>query len=145
MTVPAPTQSRPAQVLIVEDNNTDIYFIKEALRHSWLPMHFAVAEDGSRALDYLYRRGDFSDSPYPDLILLDLNLPGKNGWEVLEEIRLNPAFTAVPVVILTGSRDDADEKLAREKKADLYVVKPMNLSNFPIIVKAIERLLMRKF
>lgn len=145
MTIPAPTQLRPAQVLMVEDNNTDIYFIKEALKHSWLPMHFVVAEDGSRAMDCLYRRGEFSNTPYPDLILLDLNLPGKSGWEVLEEIKLNSVFDAVPVVILTGSRDDSDEKLAKEKKADLYIVKPLNLSHFPIVVKAIERLLVGKF
>ncbi len=145
MNAQASTLLRPAQVLIVEDNNTDIYFIKEALKHSWLPMHFMVAEDGSRAMDCLYRRGDFSNGLNPDLILLDLNLPGKTGWEVLEEIRQNSAFDTVPVVILTGSRDDSDEKMAKEKKADLYIIKPLNLSHFPVIVRAIERLLVGKF
>ncbi len=136
---------RPIQILIVEDNATDAYFIKEALKHSWLPMSFVVVEDGSKALDYLHRRADFADSLRPDLILLDLNLPKKDGWEVLREIRRNPAFTPIPVVILTGSKNDADAKRARDGRVDLYIVKPLDTAHFSVIVKSVERILMEKF
>ncbi len=136
---------RPVQILIVEDNATDAHFIKEALKHSWLPMSFVVAEDGLKALDYLHRQADFANSLHPDLILLDLNLPKKDGWEVLREIRRNPAFTPVPVVILTGSKDDTDAEKARDGRADLYVVKPLDAAHFSLMVKSVERILVEKF
>jgi CheY-like chemotaxis protein len=145
MIAKAPLLLRPVQVLIVEDNSTDVYFIKEALKHSWLPMHFIAVEDGLKALDYLYHRGNYVNNLLPDLILLDLNLPKKNGLEVLLEIRMEPSFNPIPVVILTGSLDEEDARLAREKKAELYIVKPFDAAHFPVMVKAVENLMVAKF
>lgn len=139
------SQSRPAHVLIVEDNRMDVYFLKEALRHCRVTMNFDEVDDGSKALHYLRHGAGFTDSPVPDLILLDLALPRENGWVVLEEIKRDPVLSQIPVVILTGFEDETGAKQAREGKAELYIIKPLGPSNFQLLVKSVERLLEKKF
>lgn len=131
----------PVEVLLVEDNPTDLHLIKKALEHFRFPMDLGMAVDGQEAMDYLNRVGAFSHVLKPDLILLDLGLPKKSGWSVLGEIRRNPQFNAIPVVILTGSKDESDAKKARQMGADLYVVKPFDVRHYPVLVTSLEHLL----
>ncbi len=137
----AAVSNRFVEVLVVEDNPTDAYLTREALQHSRFVMDINVADDGEEALDYLHHTGRFSHSIEPDLVLLDLNLPKKNGWAVLGEIRRTPALSRIPVVILTSSKSDSDARMAREMKADLFIVKPPDVSHFPVLVNSLEHLL----
>ncbi|HMF31822.1 MAG TPA: response regulator [Candidatus Lokiarchaeia archaeon] len=129
---------RPAELLLVEDNPGDIRLTKEALKESKMVLNLNVAKDGVEAMAFLRQEGKYQDKPRPDLILLDLNLPKKDGREVLAEIKADEALKSIPVVILTTSRNEEDLLNAYDLHANAYVTKPLDLEQFLHIVNKIE-------
>lgn len=125
-------------VLLVEDNPGDVRLTLEAFKDAKLHLQIHVVNDGVEALDFLYRRGKYPDSPRPDLILLDLNLPRKNGRDVLAEIKGSPTLRTVPVVILTTSSSDMDIESSYLLHANCYISKPVDLQGFLTVVNRIE-------
>ena len=128
------------EILLVEDNSGDVRLSIEAFKGSNLSHHINVTQDGVEAIAFLRRNDAYSQVPRPDIILLDLNLPRKNGMEVLEEIKLDDALKDIPVIIFTSSENDVDVLLAYKNQADAYLVKPANLSQFDLVIEAIEKL-----
>jgi CheY-like chemotaxis protein len=135
------TTIRPNQlILIVEDSDIDYETTIRAFKKSNMSNPVKRCEDGEEAFDYLYQRNRYSDaskSPRPDLILLDLNLPGTDGREVLEEIKKDPKLKAIPVIVLTTSSDDKDIEACYRSGANSYIQKPVDLQGF---FAAIQRL-----
>lgn len=129
---------RPIEILMVEDNPGDVRLTQEALKGAKVSNTLQVVEDGAAALDFLYRRGDYVDAPRPDLILLDLNLPKKNGREVLEVIKQDEQLKSIPVVILTTSQAEEDVVRAYSLHANCYISKPVDFTQFTKIVRTIE-------
>jgi len=129
---------RPAEILLVEDNPGDVRLAVEALREGQVGNNLRVATDGVEALAYLRREGSFVDAPRPDLILLDLNLPRKDGREVLAELKVDEALRTIPVVILTSSKADEDIARSYDLHANCYLTKPVDLDEYLAVVKAIE-------
>lgn len=125
-------------ILLVEDNPDDVELTLEALSQTKLANRVAVAEDGVEAMDYLYRRGKFADAVRPSLILLDLNMPRKDGRQVLEEIRKDPNLTSIPVVVLTTSQAEEDIVRSYQLHCNCYISKPVDLSQFMKVVRAID-------
>ena len=131
-------ESRPIEVLLVEDNPGDVRLTREALKEGKVRNNLSVAPDGVEALAYLRRQGRYADAKRPDLILLDLNLPRKDGREVLGEIKADPALRTIPVVILTTSEAERDISGAYALHANCYITKPVDLDQFITVVKSIE-------
>jgi chemotaxis family two-component system response regulator Rcp1 len=129
---------RLIEILLVEDNLGDVRLTREALKDAKVANTLHVVEDGVLALDFLHRRPPFTEVPRPDLILLDLNLPRKNGREVLVEIKSDERFKAIPVVILTTSRAEEDVLRAYNLHANCYITKPVDFTQFTTIVRTIE-------
>ena len=129
----------PIEILLVEDNPGDVELTREALHDSKVHMRLSVVNDGVEALAFLRREGTYAGSPRPDLILLDLNLPKKDGRAVLGEIKGDPALRHIPVVILTSSQAEQDIVRAYELHANCYVTKPVDLEQFITIVRSIEQ------
>lgn len=129
---------RPIEILMVEDNPGDVRLTREAMKDAKVSNTLRVVEDGVAALDFLYQRGDYGDAPRPDLILLDLNLPKKNGREVLEEIKQDARLKTIPVVILTTSQAEEDVVRAYSLHANCYITKPVDFAQFTKIVRTIE-------
>lgn len=129
---------RPIEILLVEDNPGDVRLTLEALKESKVLNNLNVVGDGVDALAFLRREGKHANAPYPDLILLDLNLPKKNGIEVLSEIKEDPKLRRIPIVILTVSKDEEDILKSYDLHANCYITKPVNLDQFMKIVKSIE-------
>jgi len=129
-----PVEGRPIEILLVEDNPGDVRLTIEALRESKVHNNLQVAVDGVAALQRLRSK----DSPRPDLILLDLNLPRKDGREVLADIKSDPMLKTIPVVILTTSRAEQDVLRSYELQANCYITKPVDLEQFITVVKSIE-------
>jgi len=119
-----------AQVLLVEDSPTDVLMTQEALRQTNLLSNLHVVEDGVEAVAFLRRTGSCGHVPRPDLILLDYNLPRKDGREVLPEVKADAALKAIPVVLLTTSQAERDVLTAYSLHANCYVTKPVNLKDF---------------
>jgi len=130
--------ARPIEILLVEDSPTDASLTKEALKLGKVRNHVSVAEDGEQAMDFLRRNGKYADAPRPDLILLDLNLPRKDGREVLAEIRSDPQLKALVVIVLTTSADEKDILRAYGLNANCYITKPVDADQFMAQVAAIE-------
>jgi len=128
----------PIEILLVEDNPGDVRLTREALRDSKLHNRLSVVEDGVEALAFLKREGHYNDSPRPDIILLDLNLPRKSGREVLEEIKQDEVLKRIPVVVLTTSEDERDVMASYNLHANCYITKPVDFSQFIIIVRNIK-------
>ncbi len=126
------------QILLVEDNPGDVRLTKEALKEGNLPHMLHVAKDGVEATSFLRQEGQYADSPKPDLILLDLNLPKKDGREVLAEIKQDDKLKHIPVVVLTTS--DAEQDIVKVYKlhANCFITKPVDLDNFISVVRSIE-------
>jgi two-component system, chemotaxis family, response regulator Rcp1 len=124
------------QVLLVEDSPGDARLVTEALRGA--PMKLSIARDGAEALEYLCREGGHAAAPRPDLILLDLELPKKNGFEVLEEIKSRPELRHIPVVILTGSSSEENVRRCYELSANCFVAKKADWPRFYDTVKRIQ-------
>lgn len=128
----------PVNVLMVEDNEGDARLTQEALKDCKLCMHLDVVVDGVEALDYLRKRGPYAGAPFPDLILLDLNLPRKSGIEVLEEIKKDDSLKTIPVVVMTSSRAEEDIVRTYKLHANCYITKPLDLQQFSNIVRSID-------
>ena len=129
---------KPIEILLVEDNPGDADLAREALMDSKLNNNLFTVDDGVKAMDYLHKRGEYMDAVRPDLILLDLNLPRKDGREVLAEIKTHPDLKRIPVVILTTSRAEEDVLKTYNLHANCYITKPINLDQFIHVVQSIE-------
>ena len=129
---------RPLEILLVEDSPSDTELTVEALKEAKVRNHLSVVEDGVEALEFLRRQGPFAQAPRPDLIMLDLNLPRKDGREVLAEIKADPKLRTIPVVVLTTSRAEQDVLRAYELHANCYVTKPVGFEQFLEVVRSIE-------
>ncbi len=125
-------------ILLVEDNPGDVRLTQIALRDSKIKNRINVVNDGVEAMAYLRREAKYADQPMPDIILLDLNLPRKNGREVLQEIKEDDVLRRIPVVVLTTSDDEKDILATYDLHANCYITKPVDLSRFVEIVKSIE-------
>ncbi|MGO8744945.1 MAG: response regulator [Thermoguttaceae bacterium] len=128
----------PIEILLVEDNPGDVDLTREALEGAKVRNRLHVAEDGEAAVEFLYQRGEFVGRPRPDLILLDLNLPKKDGRQVLREIKADPTLAEIPVVILTTSEAEEDILRSYQLHANCFITKPVNFKQFLNVVKAIE-------
>jgi CheY-like chemotaxis protein len=126
------------QVLLVEDNPGDVRLTKEALKEGKLLNQLTVVGDGVEALSFLRKEGIYADAPQPELILLDLNLPKKDGREVLAEIKADPNLRRIPVVVLTTSSSEEDILKIYDLHANCYITKPVDLEQFMGVVKSIE-------
>ena len=129
---------RPAEILLVEDTPTDVRLTKDAFKQAKLGSRVTAVDNGVEAMAFLRRQGKYAKAPRPDLILLDLKLPLKSGFEVLAELKADPALQPIPVVVLTCSPLDADVLKAYNIKANAYVTKPVEFEEFLIMVAAIE-------
>lgn len=128
----------PIDILLVEDSEGDVRLIREALKEGRLLHNLFVAKNGVEAMDFLAKKGKFPDATTPDLIILDLNLPKKDGREVLEDIKTSPDFKRLPVVILTTSSAERDILASYNMHANCYIVKPLDMDQFIEVVKSIE-------
>ena len=129
---------RPIDILLVEDNRGDVRLTQEILRDSKVRNNVIVVEDGDEALALLRRQGKYRDVPRPDLVLLDLNLPKRDGREVLAEIKADPDLKRIPVVVVTTSQAEEDIVKSYDLHANCYVTKPLDLEQFTKVVKSIE-------
>lgn len=129
---------KPISVLLVEDDPGDVELTTELLNGSKLKLNLNVVEDGEKAMKYLRKEEEYADKPRPDLILLDLNLPRKNGREVLKEIKSDPQLKRIPVIILTTSQAEQDIIETYDLGASSYVTKPVGLEELKKVVKAID-------
>lgn len=125
-------------ILLIEDNPGDVRLIQEALQDGKLLNRIATVPDGQKALAYLRKQGCYARATRPDLILLDLNIPRKDGREVLAEIKADPHLRSIPVVIVTSSQAEEDILRSYNTHANCYVAKPVDLEKFVAVVKAIE-------
>ena len=132
------TNHRPIEILLVEDNPGDVRLTVEALKEGKLRNHMSVAADGEEALAFLRRENGHAAAPRPDLVLLDLNLPRKDGREVLAEMKEDPDLRRIPVVILTTSKAEEDIARTYDLHANCYITKPVDLDQFITVVKSIE-------
>lgn len=130
--------STPIEILLVEDNPGDARLTREALREGKIRNNLHHAIDGVEALAFLKREGDKKDAPMPDLVLLDLNLPRKDGRQVLSEMKADPRLCMIPVVVLTTSEAEMDIVKSYQLHANCYIAKPVDLDKFIEIVRAIE-------
>jgi CheY-like chemotaxis protein len=132
------TQSGAIEVLLVEDSPGDVRLTREALKDAKVHISLHIATDGIEAMAFLERTGSHVNAPRPDLILLDLNLPKKDGREVLKEIKESPSLRTIPVVILTTSSSDADVLQSYQLHANCYISKPVDLDGFLKVVQSID-------
>jgi CheY-like chemotaxis protein len=129
---------KPIDILLVEDNPGDSRLAMEALKESKLRNNLHIVTDGVEAMDFLYKRGKHAQVLRPDLILLDLNLPKKDGREVLAEIKSDPDLKRIPVVILTISKAEEDVLKTYNLHANCFITKPLDLNQFVTVIKSIE-------
>jgi len=132
------TTGRPIEILLVEDNPADVRLTVEILKETKVRNNLTVAGDGNEALELLRRTGRYTHAVRPDLILLDLNLPKKDGKQVLAEIKADPVLKRIPVVILTSSKAEEDVVKSYNLYANCYVTKPVDLEQFVRVVKSVE-------
>lgn len=132
------SSGKPVSVLLVEDDPGDVVLVTEAFEHNKVKNDLHTVQDGVEALAFLRREDPYADAPVPDLILLDLNLPRKDGREVLAEIKADPVLRRIPVVVLTTSQAETDIVKSYNLHANSYVVKPVDLEQFIGIIKSID-------
>jgi two-component system, chemotaxis family, response regulator Rcp1 len=130
--------TQPVRILLVDDDPVDVRLTLEALRDAKIHVEIDVARNGVEAMAFLRREGAFSGAERPDLVLLDLNMPKKSGREVLAEMKADAQLRGIPVVVLTTSGADEDIVRARELGASCYVTKPVDLTQFAKVVRAVE-------
>ena len=126
------------EILLVEDNEGDIILTKEALSETSVPNRLHVARDGEEGLAFLFKEGKFEHVPTPDLILLDLNMPRKDGKEVLSEIKNSPRVKHIPIVVLTTSEAEPDIINTYQLHANCYITKPVDINRFIEVIRGIE-------
>lgn len=129
--------AKPLRILVAEDDPADVRLTREGLRESGVPYDLRVVSDGQQALDALFQRGAFRGVPLPDIVLLDLNLPRKNGHDVLREIKCNRALRHIPVIVFSSSLSEADVAASYDLSANGFVRKPGDLDEMLRVVKAI--------
>src|ERR1700732_2448649 len=132
------TDAEPIEILLVEDNPGDVRLTREAFKVAKVHINLHVASDGAEAMDFLNREGKHANAPRPDLILLDLKLPKKDGREILKEIKESPTLNSIPAVVLTASASDADILRTYRLHANCYITKPVGLDGFLELVKRLE-------
>jgi chemotaxis family two-component system response regulator Rcp1 len=132
------TEVRPIEILLVEDSPSDAEFTVEALKEAKVRNHLSLVEDGVQAMEFLRRQGKHAQAPRPDLIMLDLNLPRKDGREVLAELKADDNLKMIPVVVLTTSRAEQDVLRAYQLHANCYITKPVDFQQFLNVVRSIE-------
>jgi two-component system, chemotaxis family, response regulator Rcp1 len=126
------------RILVVDDSPSDAFLVKEALKKSSKVGEIHTARDGVEAIEFLHRQGQFANAPRPDLILLDLNMPRKDGREVLTEIKNSDRFRCIPVIVLTSSSADSDITRAYQLHANCYLTKPADFTDFKNVIAALE-------
>nr|MBI1231270.1 response regulator [Cytophagales bacterium] len=129
---------KEAQILLVEDNEGDIILTLEAFEESKIKTKISVVKNGRDALEFLYRRGEYTEAPKPDIIILDINIPIFNGHEVLKKIKEDPALKIIPVIMLTTSSNRKDIHLAYENHSNSYITKPIDIDEFLKAILKIE-------
>lgn len=129
---------KPVEILLIEDSPGDVRLTIEALKEAKVSNNLSVVQDGVEAMDFLRQKGKYKDATRPDLILLDLNLPRKDGREVLAEVKNDPKLRQIPVVVLTTSRSEQDILKAYDLHANCYITKPVDFKQFMTIVKSVE-------
>lgn len=129
---------RPVEILLVEDNPADIRLTQEGLKEARIANNLTAITDGDTALDFLHRRGAYADAIRPDLILLDLNLPGIDGRSVLAHVKEDPELKVIPVVVLTSSEAESDIAKSYEAHANCFISKPIDFNGFLHVVQSIE-------
>lgn len=132
------TAREPAHILLVEDNPSDVYLTEVALQDAEIGSRLHVAEDGEQAMAFLRREAGFAAAPRPELILLDLNLPGKDGRQVLAEIKSDEDLRRIPVIVLTTSTAPSDISICYDLHANCYITKPVEFDEFERVVREIE-------
>ena len=136
--MPQGIAGKPIEILLVEDSASDVRLTREAMDSAKVLNNLNVVGDGVEAMNYLRREGKYANAPRPDLILLDLNMPRKDGREVLAEVKGDPDLKRIPVVILTVSKAEEDVLKAYNLHANCYISKPVNLAQFLKVVESIE-------
>lgn len=131
-------KTKKVKILLVEDNPDHIKITKRALKKSHVNSDLYIARDGEEALDFLYQRDDFADSPKPDLIFLDLGLPKLSGHEVLEEIKKDENLRRIPVIVLTVSENERDKVKAYNSGASSYITKPVGAKEFMKVIATVR-------
>jgi CheY-like chemotaxis protein len=129
---------RPVEVLLVEDNPADARLTQDTLLQGPVPKRVAIVKDGADAINYVRRRGSFKNAPRPDIVLLDLNLPKRDGMQVLREMKSDPALTLITVIVLSTSDHFRDVNSAYDCSANCYIVKPRELEQFYAVMRGIE-------
>jgi chemotaxis family two-component system response regulator Rcp1 len=132
------TNGRPVEILLVEDNPGDVRLMVEALKDAKVNNNLHVASNGEAAMEFLRREGNHAEAPTPDLVMLDLNLPKKDGREVLAEIKEDPDLKHIPVVVITTSAAEEDILKSYKLHANCYITKPVNFEQFIKVVHSIE-------
>lgn len=133
------TAGDPIDILLVEDNDGDVLLSQIAFKGSAYNCKLHVAADGELAMDFLYQRNDFTDVPTPDIVLLDLNLPKKNGLSVLEDMKNDATLKRIPVVIMTSSQANTDIVCGYDLQASGYIIKPLSLKKFADMVEGLDK------
>lgn len=131
-------QPRSVVILMAEDNPADVMLTKEALANIGLPHTLHVVENGIEAMEFLRQQGKYTEAPCPEIILLDVNMPRKNGLEVLAEIKIDMKLKNIPVIILTTSGSREDIAKAYASHADCYIIKPMDVDDFTHLVQSVQ-------
>jgi len=129
---------KPIEILLVEDNPAEIRLTVEGLKEAKIANHLSYVTDGDKALDFLHRRGNYANAPRPDLVLLDLNLPGIDGRTVLRHIKDDPRLKVTPVVIITSSEAESDIIKSYESHANCFISKPIDFQGFTQVIRSIE-------
>jgi CheY-like chemotaxis protein len=132
------SELKSIEILLVEDNPVDILMTKQALAEGKVCNNLHVVEDGEEATDFLWRHGKYSAAPRPDLILLDLNLPRKNGREILADIKSDPELLDIPVIVLTTSEEEQDIVMCYQLHSNCFITKPVDMEQFTQVIRSIE-------
>ena len=131
---------RPVEVLIVDDSDADVHLTSTALRDARIANEIHVVGDGEQAMAFLEHQGTYANAPRPDLILLDLNLPKKDGFQVLEELKADPQLRTIPVIVVSGSDRQSDITRAYDLQIAAYLVKPVNVDEYFSAIRAVKEL-----
>jgi chemotaxis family two-component system response regulator Rcp1 len=137
-------KKRAVEILLVEDNPGDVTLLRETIKKSRFPVHLSVVNDGEQAIHYLRHQAPYASTPRPDFILLDLNLPRRDGFEVAEEIKRSSKLSGIPTLVLTGSNNEADRWKACQHHMDAYLLKPREWSQYGVLLKYLEENWMRE-
>jgi len=130
----------PVEVLIVEDNDADVSLTLAALQDPTIANEIHTVGDGDQAIAFLKREGNYANAPHPDLVLLDLNLPNKNGFQVLAEMKADPRLKTIPVIVFSGSDEESDIAQAYDLQISAYLVKPTSVDGYFSAIRAVKEL-----